>query len=431
MNEQDKEFFSSRENLNINEYCIFKYYFETPFDINNTAAHLCREQSTALWKRVNIDEDFRPIYGAKVVSLQKIGELETPTLNAAHAVGSKYNQAIVEIAHPIINFGARIPNLMTAACGEGAFFTPGINSIKLLDIEFPDTYLSHFKGPNFGVDGIRKILQVYDRPLVCGVVKPNIGLAPKDFAQLAYEAYLGGIDATKDDEMLSDVSYSPTKKRVEAVINAMHKAEDKTGEKKIFIANITDEIDRIFELYDMIIELGGNSIMLNAMTVGLSAVRVLAKKSKIPIFSHFDFIAPYTRHPNFGLSTQIVTKLQRLSGFDGIIMPGLGDRMGMSVNEVKSNVSICLDKWHNIKNSLPVPGGSDWAGSLEGMYKTFKTIDFAMVPGRGVFGHPNGPQGGAHSIRDAWDAIKNNVSINEYAKNHSDLEAAIKMFGNK
>lgn len=429
MKEENKPFFANAADIDSERYCIFSYYFETPFDPEETAAHLCREQSTALWKRVDVDEDFRPLYGAKVIELKLIGKAKVPSLEAPHAKGSSYNRVQVRIAHPHVNFGPRIPNLMTAACGEGAFFTPGINAIKLLDIEFPKSYLKHFEGPKFGLEGIRKILGVKGRPLITGVVKPNIGLKPKDFAELAYKAYLGGIDATKDDEMLSDVSYSPTKERVAAVIEKMHKAEDKTGEKKIFIANITDEVDRIMELHDLVVELGGNAIMLNAMPVGLSAARMLSKKTKIPLYSHFDFIAPYTRHPRFGLTTQVVNKLQRLSGFDGIIMPGLGDRMNTTDAEVKENVNLCLSDWDNIRPSLPVPGGSDWAGSMEKMYKTFGTVDFSMVPGRGVFGHPAGPEGGARSIRQAWEAIEKGVFIEEYAKTHRELRQAMEAFG--
>ena len=429
MKEENKHFFADFEDLDKEKYCVFKYYFETPFDVEDTAAHLCREQSTALWKRVDVDEDFRPVHGAKVIQLEIIGTLKSPSIDAPHAKGESYNQVIVRIAHPHINFGPKLPNLITAACGEGAFFTPGINSIKLLDIEFPETYLKSFEGPRFGMQGIRDMIKVYDRPLVTGVVKPNIGLKPQDFAELAYQAYLGGIDATKDDEMLSDVVYSPTKERVAAVIDKMHKAEDKTGEKKIFIANITDEIERTMELHDTVVELGGNAVMINAMTMGLSAARMLSKRAKIPVYSHFDFIAPYTRHPRFGLSTQVVTKLQRLSGFDGIIMPGLGDRMNTTEQEVKENLDICLAPWSDIKQSLPVPGGSDWAGSLLRMYKTFGTKDFSMVPGRGVFGHPMGPEGGARSIRQAWEAIDKGISIDDYAKGHKELEQAIKAFG--
>ncbi len=410
LNEDNKPFFADWNELDKEKYCIFKYYFETKENIEDAAAHLCREQSTALWKRVDVDEDFREIHGAKVISIKEVGKTDTPAIPNKGS-SKNYFCVEVEIAHPYINFGPKIPNLITAACGEGAFFTPGIDSIKLLDIKFQSKYLKNFEGPKFGVEGIRKILNIKDRPLVCGVVKPNIGLKPKEFAELAYKAYLGGVDATKDDEMLADTEYSPTKERVAIVIEAMHKAEDKTGEKKMFITNITDEVDNILELHDMVVELGGNGVMLNAMTIGLSATRMLTKKTKVPIFSHFDFIAPFSRHPNFGVSTQVITKLQRLSGFDGIIMQGLGNRMKTSTKEVKENVNLCLNKFENIKTSLPIPGGSDWAGSLKNMYETFKTKDFSMVPGRGIFGHPDGPESGARSIRHAWEAIEKNIKI--------------------
>ena len=103
--------------------------------------------------------------------------------------------------------------------------------------------------------------------------------------------------------------------------------------------------------------------------------------------------------------------------------------MNTMEQEVKENLDICLAPWSNIKQSLPVPGGSDWAGSLLRMYKTFGTKDFSMVPGRGVFGHPMGPEDGARSIRQAWEAIDRGISIDDYAKSHKELEQAIAAFG--
>jgi ribulose-bisphosphate carboxylase large chain len=52
-----------------------------------------------------------------------------------------------------------------------------------------------------------------------------------------------------------------------------------------------------------------------------------------------------------------------------------------------------------------------------------------MVPGRGVFGHPMGPEDGARSIRQAWEAIDRGISIDDYAKSHKELEQAIAAFG--
>ncbi len=430
MNQADMKGFLALGNELGNDYAYFTYLIETPISPIEAGAYLCQEQSTAQWSRVGIKEDFREKYGAKVVSCRVIGKSPRPLLYT-FVEGEEYTTAEIVIAHPIANFGARVPNLMTAAAGEGAFHCPAVNSIKLLDVKLPRSFVRHFTGPRFGLDGIRKKLNVNGRPLFTGVVKPNIGLKPAYFAQLAYEAWKGGLDICKDDEMLSDVSYSPLKKRLELVIDKMRKAEDETGEKKMFIANITDEVDRIEELHDLVVSLGGNAVMLNTMPVGLSAVRMLAKRTKVPIFSHFDFIAPFSRMPNFGVKSDLIVRMQRLVGCDGIIVPGLGKRMMVPQDEVVDTVKSCLYDMHGLKKSLPIPGGSDWAGSLPNMYRTFKTKDFSMVPGRGVFGHPHGPEGGARSLREAWEAINAGVTLEKYARTHPSLKAALDYFGAK
>jgi len=278
------------------------------------------------------------------------------------------------------------------------------------------------------LEGIRKLLQVFDRPLFTGVVKPNIGLKPKDFAEIGYQALLGGLDIIKDDEMLADVEYSPLKERLEEVMPLVFKAEQKTNEKKIYLANITDEVDKILELHDLVAEYDSTAVMLNVMPMGLSSVRMLAKKTKIPIFSHFDFIAPFTRIPNFGVHSMLITKMQRLAGCDAIVMPGFGKRMIQKDDEVKANVSACLYDMKGIKKILPIPGGSDSAVTLPLMFEKLKTIDFSMVPGRGVFNHPMGPEAGARSLRQAWEAISKGKTIQEYSKTHKELSSSIDAF---
>jgi len=61
MDEIDKKgFFAERTKLNLDEYVIFDYYFESTIDPEEAAAHLYQEQSTAQWKRVGVDD--RPIF---------------------------------------------------------------------------------------------------------------------------------------------------------------------------------------------------------------------------------------------------------------------------------------------------------------------------------------------------------------------------------
>jgi ribulose-bisphosphate carboxylase large chain len=82
-----------------------------------------------------------------------------------------------------------------------------------------------------------------------------------------------------------------------------------------------------------------------------------------------------------------------------------------------------------IKPALPVPGGSDSAVTLAGVYRRIGSPDFGFVPGRGVFGHPMGPRGGAASLRQAWDAIAAGIPLAEHATSHPELAAAIDAFG--
>lgn len=422
-------FFADEAALDREAHLFFTYLIETDGDPQEAAANLAREQSTAQWQRPGVDEDFRPQHAAKVTQIELVEESTTAALTGVATPGVRYTRVRARIAHPHRNFGPRIPNLLTVAMGEGAFFSHGVTSVKLLDIEFPESYLACFEGPRFGVRGLREMLRAWDRPLFFGVVKPNVGLDPASFAHLAKESWLGGLDAAKDDEMLSDPDYSPFAERMRLTGQARREAEEATGEPKIFVANITDEMDRMLELHDIAVASGVNAVMVNAMATGLSAVRALRRRSQVPIVAHFDCIAPMARHPHFGVSTEVMTKLQRLCGCDAIIMPGFGERMMTPDEEVLANAHECSAPLGTLNAALPVPGGSDWAGTLQGMVDRLRTLDFGMVPGRGVFGHPQGPRAGAASLRQAWEAIVGRVPIEELAQQRPELREAIEAFG--
>lgn len=425
ISQRDSGFFADRASLDMEDYVVLDYYFESVVDPEEAAAHLCQEQSTAQWKRVGVDEDLRDRFGAKVIDLAVSGVLEQPSYPLPAVEAAKTYQCRVKIAHPHGNFGPRLPNILTAALGEGAFYSPGIAAIKLMDIEFPESFTQHFAGPKFGIQGLRDILEVYDRPIFFGVVKPNIGLSPDDFAELAYQSWLGGLDIAKDDEMLSDVAWSPLRERAAKAGKARLKAEAITGEKKIYLANITDEVDQLLNLHDIAVEGGANALMINGMTTGLSAIRMLRKHTRAPLVAHFDFIAPLTHLSFFGVHSKVMIKLQRLAGFDVIIFPGFGARMKTPDDEVLQSVQECLKPWGQIKTALPVPAGSQWAGSTALLHERLKTIDFGIVPGRAVFAHPMGPRGGAASLRQGWEAVAAGESLAEYAQKHKELRLAI------
>ena len=430
MNKNDMQgFFADLSELDKEKYILVDYYFESLTEPYETAAHLSEEMSTIQWHRVGVEEDFRPEFGAKVVALTKIHTVDQPSspFLAAH-MGWKsgpVHACEVKIAYPYMNFGTEIPNLLTAFCGEGVMHAPGICAIRWLDINFPTSFLNAFQGPQFGVQGLRELLDVYDRPFFFGVIKPNIGLQPKDYAQLAYEAWLGGLDVAMDDELVADAYWSPLEERTRLLGGLRRKAEAETGKKKMFQANITAEIDRLAEMHDLAVANGANAVMLNSMTTGLSAVRVLRRHTAVPMVSHFDLYGAMTQIPFHGIREKVFIKLQRMAGFDAILFSGFDARMKSSREDVLENTLACLEPLGDLKPSLPIPAGSQWAGSLPELYQALGTIDFAIVPGRGVFEHPLGPEGGARSLHQGWEAALQGIPLENYAETHEELRLAI------
>ena len=99
---------------------------------------------------------------------------------AAHVFGLDGN--VAKIAYPIELFeGGNMPNILSSVAGN-VFGLKALKNLRLNDIEFPSELASSFKGPKYGVEGIRKLLKIPVRPLVGTIIKPKLGLKTADHA---------------------------------------------------------------------------------------------------------------------------------------------------------------------------------------------------------------------------------------------------------
>jgi hypothetical protein len=115
----------------------------------------------------------------------------------------------VEIGFPEELFEpGNVPQYLSVVAGN-LFGLGALKKVRLQDVIFPDGLLSAHKGPRFGIEDARKILGVYDRPLVGTIVKPKVGLDPAATAAVAAAAVRGGLDLVKDDETLTNQSFCP------------------------------------------------------------------------------------------------------------------------------------------------------------------------------------------------------------------------------
>jgi ribulose 1,5-bisphosphate carboxylase large subunit-like protein len=67
------------------------------------------------------------------------------------------------------------------------------SALRILDIEFPDSFRHAYPGPRFGVAGTRRLSGVAGRPLIGTIVKPSVGLSPDETARFVEQLAAGGI----------------------------------------------------------------------------------------------------------------------------------------------------------------------------------------------------------------------------------------------
>ncbi|MGF3521992.1 MAG: RuBisCO large subunit C-terminal-like domain-containing protein, partial [Candidatus Bathyarchaeia archaeon] len=137
---------------------------------------------------------------------------------AAHVFSLEGTTA--KIAYPIALFElGNMPNILSSVAGN-VFGLRALRTLRLEEIAFPEELAKSFIGPHFGIDGIRRLLNVTERPLVGTIIKPKLGLKTADHARVAYEAWVGGCDIVKDDENLSSQEFNPFEDRVVETLEA-------------------------------------------------------------------------------------------------------------------------------------------------------------------------------------------------------------------
>lgn len=118
--------------------------------------------------------------------------------------------------------------------------------IRIQQIDIPALLLSKFRGPRFGVTGLRALMNEPTRPLLCTALKP-MGLSAAQLAEQAYQFALGGIDIIKDDHSLANQSFAPFQERVARCSEMVGIANQRTGYKCMYFPSLTASPDNLIE----------------------------------------------------------------------------------------------------------------------------------------------------------------------------------------
>jgi 2,3-diketo-5-methylthiopentyl-1-phosphate enolase len=414
----DLIFNQTLDGINLSRHIVATYYVEDGVPGEEFLDHFALIQSMALegstgtWEKVEEhSEEVR-----KRLSGKMVGYYPLPS-------EKNVKKAVIQLAFSIDAWQANIPMILLSISGNCFAYSP---RMRLLDVFFPEDLVKTFKGPKFGVSGLRKILRVPKRPLSLHIIKPKMGMTPEQTAEQVYKTALGGVDMIKDDEMTSEVYNSKFESRLRAVLDALNRAKNKTHKEVIYFVSITDEVNRVFDKARLAIKLGANGLLL-AYSAGPSVLRVLAEdpEIKVPILLHPSHMISMTPR----ISWPVMAKICRLCGADLMLTPTYWSTIPMvSLEEGIRTAQVKLAPFYHIKRTWPMPAAWMYPGLTPILVREYG-CDIVIPAGGGMLGHPTGYTAGARAWQQAIEATMDEVPLEEAAKNKPELRRALEKWG--
>ncbi|HIE00792.1 MAG TPA: ribulose-bisphosphate carboxylase [Thiotrichaceae bacterium] len=404
-------------------------------DYLSTAAHFAAESSTGTNVEVCTTDDFTKGVDALVYEIDEANEL-------------------MKIAYPVELFDrnmkdgrAMIVSFLTLTIGNNQGMGD-VEYAKMVDFYVPLPFLRLFDGPNRNIVDMWRVLgrDLTNGGMVVGtIIKPKLGLRPKPFADACYQFWLGG-DFIKNDEPQGNQIFAPTRQIIPMIVDAMKRAQDETGEAKLFSANITADdpfemIHRGEYILEEFGEFGDHVAFLVDGYVGGPTAITTSRRYFPNQFLHYHRAghgAVTSPQAKRGYTAFVHTKMSRMQGASGIHtgtmgygkMEGeAGDRLITYMLERDSAEGPYFhQEWEGMKATTSIISGGMNALRLPGFFDNLGHCNVIQTSGGGAFGHKDGGEAGATSLRQVRDAWMEGVDIIEYAKEHQELRGAFETF---
>ncbi|MCC0028963.1 MAG: ribulose-bisphosphate carboxylase [Brucellaceae bacterium] len=400
-----------------------------------TAAHFAAESSTGTNVDVSTTDDFTRGVDALVYEIDEQNE-------------------VMKIAYPvdlfdrnIIDGRAMLASFLTLAIGNNQ----GMGDVayaKMHDFYVPPAYLRLFDGPS---TTIRDLWRVLGRPVVDGgfivgtIIKPKLGLRPQPFADACYDFWLGG-DFIKNDEPQGNQVFAPFKETVQLVADAMKRAQDKTGQAKLFSWNITaDDYRETIARGEYVLETFGPdadhcAFLVDGYVAGPQAITT-ARRAFPRQYLHYHRAghgAVTSPSAKRGYTAFVLAKMARLQGASGIHVGtmGYGKMEGEAgdtiiahmITEDSVDGPYYRQEWLGMNPTTPIISGGMNALRMPGFFENLGHSNLIMTAGGGSFGHIDGAAAGATSLRQAEQCWKEGADPVEFAKDHHEFARAFESF---
>lgn len=273
-------------------------------------------------------------------------------------------------------FDKSVTQFITVLFGELSFIKT-FGSVQFVDLRLPEEVYTWFKGPKFGIEGIKKKFNVKEYPILIAIIKPSLGkeLSKEKIEQKIKSVLDGGFHGIKDDEMQGNLPNTSLKDRVNLakkyrryipVLNL----DNINDYKKILASNEAENI---------------GAVLLNASTIGFETLHEISKMTKVPLLSHPALQGVYRS----SFSPKVFAMLHRLFGCDGYISP-LGDKDYFNVTrEEEKQMVIEFTKDLPIKKTFPLLCGGARINNIKEVMEPYEEmkVPYGLVFGSQVFSY--------------------------------------------
>ena len=277
-----------------------------------------------------------------------VGKVEeiSSTDKTTHLITISYNPDVT---------GGELNQFLNVLWGNVSLF-PGI---KIVDLKLPELFLAKYKGPRFGVNGLREIFGAPTRPLVSTALKP-MGSDAKTLAEMARTLALAGFDLIKDDHSLANQPWATWKERVTLVARAVSEANEVTGGKSVYAPSLNLPFDQIVDAAHTAKDLGAGALLVLPGITGFDSLRLLAADDSLalPIQGHPAMLGSLVTSKSEGISHGIALgTLMRLAGADISIFPNIGGRFSFTKDQCLDITDKSREKLGSLKPMLVSPAG--------------------------------------------------------------------------
>lgn len=335
----------------------------------------------------------------------------------------------VEIAYPleICTSGEGLTQLYTVmAAGVEYNYT---DALWVDSIELPRQFVERYQGPRFGIKGIRTLFNVYDRAIVGVSVKPRVGVPIQQIADACQASLIGGLDFVVDDMFLADppgeLSFA---KRVATFVKVVRDAAARTGEHKLYFANVSSAPFRAHRYASIAMSEGVDGLVINAYAMGFDGVDEMLRLGTITLpiittnmgsgmLSRQTFVNGTLR--SSGISEEVTSTISRLVGADAV-------HAGTSSSECFGNEAwgpatrTLNTPWLHLATCFAVAEGDL---TIANVWENIRSLgpDVMLEVASGIYSYPGGPERAGSSFRLLAANLASHMSPEEAREKIFDL----------